>query len=869
MDKQKNDDFKIFKKDLKNLQKATDKEFITFFKSCDESYLYGKFFHYYFGSDKNDDPLFIERLISFCPNVFVKAIRVQKVAFTSATHWKTILGFLKNSNSYISTWIEVLDFVRKEEIQLWNKVEQHTEQIKNVLPSHILIYVSWWYESKRLDDYDQIHIDPLNPLAPHTQNIETREFSKLVLEEFLSYYFSLTKPTKPKYNDSEAFACAYLTLFKNFDNDPDRIKVFEALKAMENWDNLKTLVNTISYDLNYDVIGSKVGLFLRPNSIAQFTNWDLNGLKYGVFYKTYVDKGFKEAEELLRTGQVYIPRLDSEWGDYNVMGFIETYTVDMFTKDYCIRGYDFEGDGNIDMELIDLIKVLCSFYINARKRFTDFVDDLLFKNNLKDWKMRLDLQIKEGLDNGTSNFALRQDYLPNWRDIISSEKKFTDKEIDNISRLISIDLQKDISKKFNRFSPFINLTLKPFIKFGDWIFSFTNIFGEVNQWGFGIVQNALDTSSKFRKKVSNEESKVMEKKLGEAFCKEFENVVYSKKYKYPTSEGTLTGDIDLMVYESGCLLLGELKRTKLRLDLESAWLEHLQTNNKGVSQLEKHKKLLKLNPQFFRDALGLADDFDFSNVKIVPVVISTSFEDDGRLYGKDNDIQKVSYYEVMTILEESDFTLMRWKTLNPLEEIGRMFQCRWIWHNLPIFEPKAWNDIEINLPLENISTDHIHKYYESQSLGNEAYNFKQYTKALALFSEALIHTPKCPYILESIGNCYSMMKMFDRAEEYYNKALEIAPDYYQLMMNNIQNLLDMKRYDDCMEELLRVMKEYGQLPFIRCKALNYINYIFTNDLLSEEYKQQFEEKWKEFWFYDFSLCDEMQKMIGTLKDLLS
>ena len=98
------------------------------------------------------------------------------------------------------------------------------------------------------------------------------------------------------------------------------------------------------------------------------------------------------------------------------------------------------------------------------------------------------------------------------------------------------------------------------MKVKDYVFSFSNILGELN-WGFGVLQNALEMNLKHRTKIAKQETVQMEKKLAEAFIEAgFNNVANSCEYEKPNDGRILKGDIDLVVYEDGILLIHDVIR---------------------------------------------------------------------------------------------------------------------------------------------------------------------------------------------------------------------------------------------------------------------------------------------------------------------
>jgi hypothetical protein len=696
--------FKSFKEDFKQLSSYNEDDFNRYF-SNNETDLLCNFFFQYFGEKSTSDLEFLKRLIPQNTSLLIKAIRVHQVAFLRYNHWETIqeLSRLTKCNELVQ-WVAVLNLVKDEEKHLWEDIEAKVNSLLAFPADIILTYASWWIESKRMADFDSMVHNPGitgSLIEAASKNIETREDARKALEVFLSYFFTkcnnihLIKRTL-----ENTYMERYIYLLKEWDNDSGRIETFEVLDEIYAWQLFNvTVVDVISYDLNYNVRQSSIGYSLYPKSILNYTNWQLDGLKYGVSYNHFIEFGKAYGNDLIEKGDVVIPRAnDSFWGHYNKEMFLGKLGIAAFANEYCIDGFDVDSDGEIDIPIRAFIDVFSTLQINAKARCIDVLDNF-YTQGIQDYRKRLLLQFLEVIKNQKGNVTLRDDELNDWYVLVKDLLEDTPVWNENQGALhLETVLVCDTSKlpsHFNRFKPYLSLTSKPFLKVKDYIFSFSNILGELN-WGVSVVQNALEMNLKHRTKIAKQETVQMEKKLAEAFIEAgFNNVANSCEYTKTNDGRILRGDIDLVVYESGVLLIGELKRTKLRLDLKEAWLEDVQTNNKAVGQLEKHKNLIDSNPEVIRDYVDVPSDIEVSEIQKVYVIISTSFERDGQLFGTNNDIQKISHYEVNRLLEGMNTSKMYTNKLNPLEELIKMFKCRWIWQQFSMNESMHCDDLTI------------------------------------------------------------------------------------------------------------------------------------------------------------------------------
>lgn len=848
-----------FKQDFTNLQSLSLEDFAVYFNG-DESFLLSKFFFFYFKKNKDPDASFLEKLFQVNPELLIKAIRLHQVPFLHPKHWEAILSQQIPSIPSVENWIDVLSSIQEGENLLWKEVDALIIKCKDIRIDDLLIYSSWWFESRRLKEYDEAS----NALtADHAGNTKNREYNRFSVELFLSYIFSLNEEIKLDNYTQEQFMGEYLKLLSQIEKNSNQELVFKAIDQVDIWYHCKaTLIDTVCFDFNYKAIKTPLNISLQPISILEATNWSLDGMKYGEIYQQYVDEYFDIFKHF---SQLNTNTPKAKLTDYTYYATRTIEAVCDFAKDLCIEGVQLSQGTKEQLPINDLIHVFASYRLIAMARFTDPVDDLCHNRNVKNWKKRLLHQAKSAIKANSACFSLRatsknqwRKSTQSWQDNKGNYRNLSEEEVDCLEQLLIFDVNSFKTKSFNRFNHSLDLTVQPFIRVGDFMFCINSILGELERWGFGIIQNALGINLKNRQKISKDETQKMEEDLGNLFInKGFKNVKYSHEYECQTEKGKLRGDIDLMVYEDGVLVIGELKRTKLRLDLQETWLERWQTNAKGVGQLEKHLKLLRLKPQFYRESLGLPDDFDFSTIKIVSLLISTSLEDDGVYFGKNKNIQKVNYCEVLWLLRNTKFELMRGKDQNCLAEMAKMLKVRWMWHNLSLQEPHDWLKVEISIPIEKITNnDLVLVYNESTSKANEAYDKANYKEALFQFEKALECLPNCPYLYESIANCYSKLRDFNQSTIYYDKAKLIAPECYTLLWNRVHNYLDCKDYYAMVKELLEIMHLYGSLPLVRCKAYNYINHLYRNNLMSPAFKAYFLEKeWSKYSFYDYSGCE--------------
>lgn len=209
--------------------------------------------------------------------------------------------------------------------------------------------------------------------------------------------------------------------------------------------------------------------------------------------------------------------------------------------------------------------------------------------------------------------------------------------------------------EFCRFKPLVyDVYKKPFVQLGrDSYFSPMIFFADID-WCIQALSNELDylnsnrsdkagrnNSKKSPRQKQREQSKRLEQHLFDAIQRTVKTITKSASEEALREVlGQGNGDIDLFFEDEHTSLLIQVKSSSLRLDLERAHYERVQSEQKGYEQLAKAERCL------------INTDTEFKpQKKIVRWLVSTSFEGINRKPDDINGINKVNYFELLAILQ--------------------------------------------------------------------------------------------------------------------------------------------------------------------------------------------------------------------------
>ncbi|MGL4331598.1 MAG: tetratricopeptide repeat protein [Bacteroidales bacterium] len=117
-----------------------------------------------------------------------------------------------------------------------------------------------------------------------------------------------------------------------------------------------------------------------------------------------------------------------------------------------------------------------------------------------------------------------------------------------------------------------------------------------------------------------------------------------------------------------------------------------------------------------------------------------------------------------------------------------------------------------------------------QQIGYCQEQFGNLDEALKAYLKAEFFTPESVWNLRRIASIYEKREQYERAAEYYRRALEIKPDNINLTAHYAQCLYELKNYDES-------LKHYFKIDYIKDGDPRAWRGIFWNSLMSGKYEQ--------------------------------
>ena len=113
--------------------------------------------------------------------------------------------------------------------------------------------------------------------------------------------------------------------------------------------------------------------------------------------------------------------------------------------------------------------------------------------------------------------------------------------------------------------------------------------------------------------------------------------------KFKASNGE-NGDIDVFAYKDGVLLIAEAKSRYLSNDFShAAHTEAIKLEGKAAEQLDKIQRYLESDWEDAKEKLGISTPKPFEKIKVIPLILTNTYEGDFKLYKK--------RYHKITLLE--------------------------------------------------------------------------------------------------------------------------------------------------------------------------------------------------------------------------
>lgn len=753
----------------------TSKYFSTLFSSVHAEVYLSR----YFSSDLINIEL-IKRLGKEFPDLLLKAIKRNR-AFLNQIQYASLTESIKNIN-FFNEHLQVFKILNKRESGLWQEFEESIEECLKFNLIEVLFMSAIWLEYKRNELFNN------NVTIEQSTNFLSSRIE--VLNQFFSYYFhrlsvsGLDKNIQLSDKEFEKiFEKSISGLYSIIDNE-----IFKSLEKISNWyDFTQRFIEPYCFDDNFYYVNCDDALLLEKKSNLVEYNYTLNGIKYQEIQKYYralclnigVDKlGLnikgKNQQEIKINTELAI------WQKAAILFANDIHVNHLVTKDKKI----------IDIELIG--NVLINFIGNAIIRFYNPSNDFYSKQNLNFTEKII------GIIFQAKQLPLRFDTKENWSKMI--EHLIPDKSVNgnDVLSLLSVSSHAMIPKNYTRFNPMVNLWSTPFIEIGGYIFSFNTVLSLTQNIGFSLIENAMDNNIKGRDFIQKAETEQMEIDLAERFM--LANFINSKSaIEICDSNGPIT-DIDLIVYEDGVLIIGELKRTKLRLTASDMYHEEISSTNKAIEQLDKSIKYIIENPEKVREWFRLSKTPFIKREDIIALIISTSPEKDGKIY--EGGFRKTLFFDVIHLLAEFNAEKFRQKGKNPIDEFYNL-----IYNNYRRREILVKTEIPEIIPGILFIKNNEPIVLNSMNNATIQMNSDKFDDAINIYKNLIKDYPSIPYFYQLLAKAYFENIEYKNTVNVCDDGLRIRQDDNLLLQFKSSSLYQLNNWNEYFK-VLRLLNYY-------------------------------------------------------------
>ncbi len=710
------------------------------------------------GCDYNLFSDFIEKLIEISPGNLVKSIRVSKSFMYNGWFDLFEQKFKNHPNSYLRDHFTSFKVLKQQENKLWHHVDKKSSCIKsfNDSPLDLLNELSLWYE---------VNTNFLNNgQVQHNVAVLNLAIEYLTINGFLEIDESITK------EQIIESGIKSISKLQSFEHNQKRMPVFEWLDQINKWYGfVDKYLQVYCFDLNFEPeISNEEIAYLKPVKIEQLVNRRNNGIKINMMFDYYTQVAENMHSEAKRNNQIKgqsdksISEEDANYIDIQRLSAEQAWLNTFLDEKFEVNKTQYS--------ILNVSKFFSEYSGNNYFRwFKPLIQKQAISNILECEDL---MQVFfENLNNKRDIKWLRHDSYNRINEKIAYQRN----EINSETILNLFINQPKQEKQFNRFQIKNNLFTKPFLKYGDHLFSFTSIFANTRHYTF-LFDNILNQnkdcilinqlSDKFENRISYEfyskgfQTLLMINKSGlVAISETSENKKFSNKISGES------GDIDTLAYKNGCLFIIEAKLAPLRVTMQDTHHEIHNAFTKGASQLSKIIRYIEDDFNNIKNKLDIKEQ-TFNEIKIFSLIISTSLETDHELicWG-DKHFLKISWHELFLILQ---------KEACP-EKIMEIIKKNEVWNQLNVLPIPSITETMTSLLFSNFDNEDCSANLFEKA--KELLKQQDYYEALNLIEKALGKDESFVGYHLLKAYCLSAIKDYSSAKKCYEKAIDIDPTF--------------------------------------------------------------------------------------------
>lgn len=555
----------------------------------------------------------------------------------------------------------------------------------------------------------------------------------------------------------------------------------ELCQTYESLEYLKDLEQIRKYDENCEVMEYAEGCFrtlIKEGRFEHFQQYIKDGLKIEAVTEYYTNAGREAAFEMAHNGN-YVPQGANE--DDQSASF--EHLAEQIATMSCVEHYGIEEYFKLEGKEYStslLIQIISFLRVYLKSRYGHCYEEQaeetpIIERVFKVWKVNLE---KDGRITPGPLFI---DTWESFKDRLNSViENSSPEEIDQHLALVST-LLHDSPRDVNVFE-------KPLLRLGDLIVIFARPLMHQNSW-LPVLLPLLKNITR-HKEPEGKGLRVTRstESLAERFRRNGFRVLGDEKLPRPENPAQSLTDVDILALKDDWLVILQIKMTHPRATLQEA-ASHKKQLDKAGEQLTQTMEFFEGNWSAFRSKLD--SNKDWSELKTIPLVVSTSFEFDR---DKFSGYLKISQFELERYLEnDAHFLHLTPDEILEYPDRSRAFlyyqghekisgallqqliQSDALWHFLePIVTVKP---IAPLLPEGCFKGSIANKAEEHFEEGNLRYRGQDYVGAETKYREAIRLFPHHEKYYKGLGNALVMQGKRNESFAYFDKAIQLNPYY--------------------------------------------------------------------------------------------
>ncbi|MCB9052392.1 MAG: hypothetical protein H6556_23400 [Lewinellaceae bacterium] len=511
---------------------------------------------------------------------------------------------------------------------------------------------------------------------------------------------------------------------------------------------------------------------VKEGRFAGLKNYIRDGMKYEKLADYYFNKGRIEAFELLKSGNLALADkteddLDHLAHQIAAQSFLEHYGVE---PEFTMNGQHYHT--------ALLIQLLSFLIIYTRSRYgvpweEQAGEDDTVKRIFSVWGANLKERGRQ---------TPRSLFVSSWEKFIrrantTFKNKWTKEDIEQ--HLLFFSSRVDGSLKY------LNIFEKPLLLLDDKVAFFARPLMMQNGW-VPVLLPLIKRTSREQPEGANARVKRSTELLGQKF-REHDFIVLNDVDLIIPDTGKSVTDIDLLAIKENHLFVMQLKMTYPRATLREAWKHRKDKLAEGGEQVKSSIDYLAKYWPEFRAKLNIQKDW--AELKVTPLVVSTSFEYDRDLF---SGFLKISQFELERYLENDAFLLsaghedllennsleIEFKFYRDEEKLSGQ-RLRELIHGNALWgflEPCVFaTPVDGFLPVFGFPGTPAAQAEELFQKGNLRYNQGAFSQAATYYRQAIAHFPDYETYHIGLGNALASDGKRRKSLVHFDNAIEINP----------------------------------------------------------------------------------------------